>query len=76
MTNSGTGFGLFAAEDIEKNCFIGEYAADILNGSNMIKIKRYDSVMTLVAGTRPSNTLMIGPRDYCGYVCLINGAKH
>lgn len=41
----------------------------------MIKIKRYDSVMTLVEGTKPSNTIMIGPRDYCGYICLINGAK-
>jgi len=30
-TLNGTSFGLFAAEDIESNCFIGEYAADILN---------------------------------------------
>jgi hypothetical protein len=31
QTLNGTSFGLFAAEDIESNCFIGEYAADILN---------------------------------------------
>jgi hypothetical protein len=30
-TLNGTSFGLFAAEDIEQNCFIGEYAADIIN---------------------------------------------
>ena len=29
-TISGTGFGLVASEDISENCFIGEYAADIL----------------------------------------------
>jgi len=73
-TISGAGFGLFAAEDIPKDCFIGEYAADILNASNSIYIKRYDSVMKLVEGTRPTNTIMIGPYKHCGYVCLINGA--
>jgi hypothetical protein len=74
-TSSGTGFGLFAAEDIPKHCFIGEYAADILAASDAIYIKRIDSVFTLIVGSRPSNTLLIGPFKHCGYVGLINGAR-
>ena len=67
------GFGLFAAEDIEENCFIGEYAADIVSGNNCIRIKRPDATMYLIESRSPIKSLTIGPSIRCGYVCLING---
>jgi hypothetical protein len=75
ITASGTGFGLFAKEDIESNCFIGEYAADILTEAYSIQIKRCDSIMGLIDGDRPNKKVVIGPAIRCGYVCLINGAS-
>ncbi len=74
-TSNGTGFGIFAAEDIPKYCFIGEYAADILLSAYGIFVRRPDSIFTLISGDRPENTIIIGPSRRCSYACLINGSE-
>lgn len=74
-TLSGTGFGIFSTEDIPQNCFIGEYATDILTERFSLQVKRADSIMTLAKGKRPESTVILGPVKRCSYVCLVNGSS-
>lgn len=66
-----TGFGLYATEAIDKNVFIGEYAADLNLAKNAL-FMRSDMIFTLLQGNRASEALIVGPERYCGYIPLIN----
>ena len=66
-----TGFGLYATEKIDKNVFIGEYAADLNLAKNSL-FMRNDMTFDLIQGIKPSQSLVVGPERFCGYVPLIN----
>jgi len=70
----GTSFGIFATENIAKDLFIGEYACDILNGVDLSICKKPDSIMDL-SGNNSSEDVYLGPKDYCGYILLVNSGK-
>ena len=66
----GTHFGIFATEDMAENVLIGEYACDVMQSRDLILCKKMDSVM------KYTNTdHYLAPRDFCGYVLLINSSK-
>ena len=72
---NGTGFGIYASEDIERNVFIGEYAADLSNLEEIKFCKRRDMIYRLYQTKIPAEELVISPIKHCGYVPLINDLK-
>lgn len=65
-------FGLAAQTEIDKNIFIGEYAADIISPEYLQCCTRLDTVMDL--GVVDNQKLTITPLISMGYVCFINCA--
>jgi len=56
------------------NTLIGEYAADLLSGSNLILCKKIDSVMMYTDDNSPSG-VFLAPLHYSGYITLVNSEE-
>jgi len=64
----GIHFGLFATERIDSHVLIGEYACDIMMQNDLILCKKIDSIMKYT----PNSHAYLAPRDFCGFIILMN----
>ena len=71
----GTQWGIFATQDIPERVLIGEYATDILRGTDMILCRKLDSVMEYTGNTLPSDAFL-APKNHAGYITLVNSGSN
>lgn len=71
----GSQWGIYAAQDIASNVFIGQYACDLLHGYDLILCRKKDSIMRYTNRGDPDD-IFLAPRDYCGHIPLVNGGKN